>query len=92
MVKKWILNNLESLFGNIGASIDVDILFCSSSSKTAKLRVASYAYHMVSSSIILSTSFENLPCFVQISKSSSILIALADNDTNFNVNDFIKIN
>ncbi|KAJ9599245.1 hypothetical protein L9F63_010247 [Diploptera punctata] len=60
--KNHIIQALKTLFGEVGASINVDILKYQSATKRAILRCPSDSYVKLLSSLTLSSSFNGIAC------------------------------
>lgn len=90
-VKKWINEQLLSVFGVVGASIDVDVLHCSSEDYSFLIRVPFNNVTVVRSALTLAEQFEGEPCVVQFEKASTQLIAMANNSRRFDLDAFSTI-
>ncbi|XP_044729826.1 ribonuclease P protein subunit p14 [Chrysoperla carnea] len=82
--KKHVMQALNALFGEVGASTTVDLLKYESIPHRAVLRVPSVYYVKLRSSLTLAGDYEGIPCAYRIHKSSTYLLNLLGDSRNYN--------
>lgn len=84
LFKQLILESIKSMFGEVGAGIDVDILKYTCSSQEAILRVHSSFYVKVWGALTLCGTSQGWPCAFRVLQASPHLMCLAVNSREFN--------
>ncbi|KAL1513009.1 hypothetical protein ABEB36_002497 [Hypothenemus hampei] len=75
-LKKNILESVKQLFGEVGASVNIDLLKFNSQTLEGILRVPSCHFIKLRASLVLSGYYEGIQCTYLIKKTSSLLLAL----------------
>uniref|UniRef100_H2S4M8 Ribonuclease P/MRP 14 subunit n=1 Tax=Takifugu rubripes TaxID=31033 RepID=H2S4M8_TAKRU len=78
-LKHFIITGLKSLFGEVGAALDFDVLKYSEDTRTAFLRVPSRGLVNLWSSLTLLGSYQSQACAFRVLQVSSFLLPLTGN-------------
>lgn len=82
--KKNIVTAVTDLFGEVGASVTIDILKYDSKTRRAILRVPANKYKKLHASLILCHIYEvNTWCCYKINKASPLLLSLSCDSRNY---------
>lgn len=74
--KKYIIDCLNTIFGEVGAAIPIDLLKYSSINRRAIIRVPKSHYVKLRSSLTLAGHYENVYCSFVIHKACPLLLGL----------------
>lgn len=83
LIKKNVQLSLKKLFGEVGASINIDVLKCSSSKHRAFIRCPSDNFIKLHCALTLAGKFEGIQCAYRIHNISPTLITLASNSRTY---------
>lgn len=78
-LKQFIITGLKSLFGEVGAALNFDLLKYDEDTLTAFLRVSSRGLVKLWSSLTLLGSYQNQACAFRVLQVSPFLLALTGN-------------
>lgn len=78
-LKQFIITGLKSLFGEVGAALDFDLLKYNEDTLTGFLRVYSWGLVKLWSSLTLLGSYQNQACAFRVLQVSPYLLALTGN-------------
>ena len=81
--KVWICLSLQTLFGEVGKSINVDVLKYNKKRREAILRVHHSGFVKLWSSLTLRATFADIPCVLRVLQVSGHLMALAADSRTF---------
>ncbi|XP_075222188.1 ribonuclease P/MRP subunit p14 a [Lycorma delicatula] len=81
--KYHVVQSVKDVFGEIGASISVDVLKYDSSKKTGIIRCPASSYVKLRSALTLSSEYGGRCCSYTINNSSPLLISLLSNSRTY---------
>ncbi|KAK5871966.1 hypothetical protein PBY51_012703 [Eleginops maclovinus] len=85
-LKQFIISGLHSLYGEVGAALNFDLLKYDEETLTAFLRVYSKGFVKLWSSLTLLGSYQNQACAFRVLQVSPFLLALTGNSRELQLN------
>lgn len=82
-VKKNIVEAINTLFGEVGTAVNIDLIKCNSTNTRVIIRVPESHYLKLRSSLTLASQYEGQTCVYKVHKASPLLLGLLGDSRNY---------